>query len=120
MEPIQVNSIGLPQFSIIKRIGDDKPKCWREVCPCSHETCDYGWIAVRYKVIEEKRTKGVSNMIENEYDGVRPCPTCDPERAQIFESSKTSDELTQRLRQRSQFKVVENYDNSEASKTRTL
>ena len=119
-EPQKANSLGLPRFEIVKRVDDEPPKCWRDVCACSHETCEYGWLNFRYKVIEEKRANGVSKMIETEYDGSSPCPTCDPERAQIFESSKTPEELAQRLRQRSQFKIVENYDISEASKTRTL
>jgi uncharacterized Zn finger protein (UPF0148 family) len=63
---------------------------------------------------------GVLTEIETWYDGVQFCPTCDPERAHIQATSTSSEEMAERLRNRSQFKVAENYDNQEASKTRTL
>lgn len=115
-----MNLAGLGNFTIVKKLDEPAMKCPRDVCPCNHSGCEMGWINFKYKVVQEKRANGVSTMVETEYDGTRPCPTCDPERAQIFESSKTSEELAQRLRQRSHFKVVENYDTAEASKTRTL
>jgi len=105
---------------VVKRMESEPMKCYRVNCVCSHKDCEAGWIHERYIYQEEKRSNGQSNIVETEYDGVRPCPTCDPERAQIFATSKSSDELATRLRARSHFKVVENYDNQEATKTRTL
>ena len=108
------------QITLIQKIKTEPEKCWRNNCICSHEVCERGWVEVRFKVVQEKRFKNEIKFIESEYDGVKPCETCDPERAQLFASSTSSAELTTKLQQRSQFKVAENYDIAEASKTRTL
>ena len=95
--------------------------CKFQNCNCFHiSPCEQGWIFYIHKETTQRTVKGVVYELTREYDSVRPCPTCDPERAQIFESSKSSEELAQRLQQRSQFKVAENYDKLQASKTRTL
>jgi hypothetical protein len=105
---------------IVKHLDSEPIKCYRVNCVCTHKECDAGWITESFIYQEEKRANGQSNMVSTEYAGVRPCPTCDPERAQIFATSKSPDELAIRLRARSHFKVAENYDNQEATKTRTL
>ena len=64
--------------------------------------------------------KGKLQKIEQWYDGVQFCPVCDPERAHIQATSQSSEEMADRLRNRSQFKASENYERQEASKTRTL
>lgn len=95
--------------------------CKKINCQCDHsDPCTQGWVFIRYTDTLKRVVRGVIYETTKEYDGVRPCPTCDPERAQIVDTSKTSEELTHKLQQRSQFKVAENYDKSEASKTRTL
>ena len=87
--------------------------------PCTK--CVNGFISLEYKSVTTKKTReGNVINIENVYDGVAFCPTCEPERAQIQQSSKSNEEYWQRLRTRSQYKVAENYDLNEASKTRTL
>ena len=95
--------------------------CLKSNCQCNHlSPCEQGWIFFRYRNVIERNVKGVVYKTENEYDGTRPCPTCDPERAQIFDSSKTPEELAQRLRERSHFKITETCDKNDASRTRTL
>ncbi len=119
-EPAKISALPLQNIVIVNSLSDSAPKCWKSACACNHRECDMGWIFFRYKVVEEKRANGVSRMVETEYDGTRPCPTCDPERAQIFDSSKSPEELAQRLRERSDFKVIENYDKADERRTRTL
>ena len=63
---------------------------------------------------------GVQNTVEIWYDGVRFCPICDPERAHIQNTSTTSEEFAERLRNRSTLKSSDNYDKEEATRTRTL
>ena len=63
---------------------------------------------------------GVQNTVEIWYDGVRFCPICDPERAHIQNTSTTSEEFAERLRNRSSLKSSDNYDKEEATRTRTL
>jgi len=97
-------------------------KCAKTNCICTHTApCEYGFIWVRYKEITPARLRD-GKTIENEswYDGVSFCPTCDPERAHIQATSTSSVQMQERLRARSQFKVAENYDKAEESKTRTL
>ena len=96
--------------------------CKRKGCVCSHELpCDYGWINTRYKVVEQKTQRdGTINTIEKWYDGASPCPTCDPERAHIIANSTTSEEVTEKLRQRSAFNHTKIQNEIEESRTRTL
>lgn len=119
-EPAKISALPLHNITIVNNISDGAAKCWKSVCACNHVDCDMGWINFRYKVVEEKRANYVSTIIETEYNGTRPCPTCDPERAQIFDTSKSPEELAQRLRERSEFKVIENYDKADERRTRTL
>ena len=96
--------------------------CKRANCLCEHkEPCAAGWITLRYKSIEEKKQRdGTVISIEREYDGVRPCPTCDPERAHVFDTSASDAELQERLKARSNLNRTAIQDNYEASRTRTL
>lgn len=95
--------------------------CEKVGCICTHlEPCEYGWIEVQHKLTKSFERNGEWIITDTWYNGAAFCPTCDPVRAHIQSSSTSSEELGQRLRQRSDFKVVENYDNQEASKTRTL
>ena len=99
----------------------DIKRCHKVNCFCTHtEPCEYGWINIRYKEIKTVKRNGETKEIVTWYDGATFCPTCDAQRAHIQTTSTTSEELGQRLRARSEFKTVENYDNQEASKTRTL
>lgn len=63
---------------------------------------------------------GEQILIETWYDGVRFCPICDPERAHIQDTSTSSEELAERLRNRSSLRSSDNYDREEATRTRTL
>jgi hypothetical protein len=95
--------------------------CNRLDCRCTHtDGCERGFIYTPYLDRQEKRIRDEVKIIEKWYDGVRFCPICDPERAHIQATSTSSEELGQRLRNRSQFKHAENYETQEASKTRTL
>jgi hypothetical protein len=95
--------------------------CGRINCICTHTNgCVKGFIDTRYVDKKELIRKGEKIVVETWYDGVLFCPTCDPERAYIQNTSRTSEEMTQRLRERSSFKQEETYKNNESSKTRTL
>jgi hypothetical protein len=95
--------------------------CKRNACQCDHaEPCVQGWIFYTNRVVTQRVVRGKSYESVREYDSVRPCPTCDAERAQIIDTSKSSEEVSRRLQQRSQFKVAENYDIADAGRTRTL
>jgi uncharacterized Zn finger protein (UPF0148 family) len=88
---------------------------------CTHtDGCEKGFISVRYKHTEKRMREGKQILIETWYDGVRFCPVCDPERAHIQSTSTSSEELAERLRNRSSFKSSDNYDKEEATRTRTL
>ena len=96
-------------------------RCNRTNCICTHtDGCDKGFIFVRYKHIEKRMREGKEILIETWYDGVRFCPVCDPERAHIQATSISSEELAERLNNRSHFKYSENYEKQEMNKTRTL
>jgi guanylate kinase len=95
--------------------------CVRNVCPCKHIDCVKGFIHTTYVSTKETRTKeGEVKTIETEYEGVLFCSTCYPERASIQSTSASSEEMRERLSNRSQFKAKENFEKEEASKTRTL
>jgi len=95
--------------------------CMRNACPCKHVECVKGFIHTTYVSTKETRTKeGEIKTIEIEYEGVLFCPTCDPERASIQRTSASSQEMRERLANRSQLKATENFQKEEASKTRTL
>ena len=96
-------------------------KCAKINCYCTHtDGCDRGFIFVRYKHTEKKVRDNKEILTETWYDGVRFCPVCDPERAHIQNTSTTSEEMAERLRNRSTLKSSDNYDREEATRTRTL
>ena len=88
---------------------------------CEHKECAAGWITENVKYVTEKRARdGSTVQIENWYDIARPCPTCDPERAHIFATSKNADELQERLKARSTTTRIKIQEDYEASRTKTL
>ena len=96
-------------------------RCNKTNCICTHTNdCERGYIFVRYKHTEKRVREGNEILIETWYDGVRFCPTCDPERAHIQNTSTTNEEFAERLRNRSILKSSDNYDKEEATRTRTL
>ena len=96
--------------------------CNRSNCNCSHTfPCEQGWVYLTQTVKEVRTLRdGTTTEIEKVYDSVTFCPTCDPERAQILANATTPEQRDERLRSRSHFKVAENYDIQEKSRTRTL
>jgi uncharacterized Zn finger protein (UPF0148 family) len=95
--------------------------CMRNACPCKHVDCVKGFINTTYVSTKETRTReGEIKITEIEYEGVLFCPTCDPERASIQRTSASSEEMRERLNNRSPLKAKENFEKEEASKTRTL
>lgn len=96
--------------------------CRRLSCICTHtDDCERGWIFVRYPVTTRHRDKeGTWHEKVRWYDGVRPCRTCDPERAAIFEAAKSSEELGEMLQNRSTYNRQKAYEEQEQNKTRTL
>ena len=96
-------------------------RCNKTNCICTHtDGCDRGYIYIRYSNKKIIIRDGVQNTVEIWYDGVRFCPICDPERAHIQNTSTTSEEFAERLRNRSTLKSSDNYDKEEATRTRTL
>lgn len=95
--------------------------CGRLNCQCTHtEGCERGYIWVRYRDVRTVNSSEGKKEVVTWYDGVHFCKICDPDRAYLQSISRTSDELQQRLRERSNHKQAENYEKQEASKTRTL
>jgi hypothetical protein len=95
--------------------------CGKVNCICTHNNgCEKGFIHTRYSDKRYINTPDGQKVVETWYDGVLFCPTCDPERAYIQKTSRSSEEMTQRLRERSSLKSNDYYDKEEASKTRTL
>lgn len=96
-------------------------RCNKINCYCTHtDGCEKGFIFVRYKHTEKRIREGKEITTETWYDGVRFCPICDPERAHIQNTSTSSEEMAERLRNRSTLKSSDNYDKEEATRTRTL
>lgn len=96
--------------------------CGNSLCHCTHSYgCEKGWIWRKYT--EEKLVKlpnGESKVVSETYEGVQPCPNCDPDRYEIFLNSKNSQELGENLRKRSTHQRMKTYDEDERSRTRTL
>ena len=95
--------------------------CGKHGCYCTHTNgCSKGWIEQKY--IHEKKVirNGIPSVTLTTYEGVRPCQNCDPERYEIWWSSKTSAEYHERLRARSTVNRNKTYENEERDKTRTL
>jgi guanylate kinase len=95
--------------------------CKSPTCRCEHIDCDYGWIYGTFVTVEEKNTRKDGKIqIQTEYEGVKFCPQCDPQRAHIQETSSSAEELQRRLSERTTIKRAEIYEKQEASKTRIL
>jgi len=102
-------------------LGTNENHCRKVNCRCTHtDGCERGWIHVRYSDTKIVTRNGVETKVETWYDGVQFCSVCDPERAHIQRTSASSEEMAQRLRERSSYKNTENYEKQEANKTRTL
>lgn len=84
--------------------------CGNTGCICTHtEGCSKGWILGKH--LDE------NNVL---YEGVSPCPICDPDRYEIFLTSKNRHELFERLRARGTHTRRKAYEEDERSRTRTL
>lgn len=96
--------------------------CGKHGCFCTHtEPCERGFIWVEY--YEDKVVKLPDNntrVTSERYEAVRFCPSCDPERAHIQDTSKTTWEMYDKLQARGKAQKVKAYEESESSKTRTL
>lgn len=96
-------------------------KCHRVNCLCTHtDGCVKGYIETRYKVVEKRIRNNEPITIEKWYDGVKFCPVCDPVRAHIQETSRSSEEMADRLRALSPNKRAENYEKENEARTHTL
>ena len=95
--------------------------CGKHGCYCTHTNgCVKGWIEQEYTHEKKVVRGGIPSVTLTSYDGVRPCQNCDPERYEIWWSSKTSAEYHERLRARSTVNRNKAYENEERDKTRTL
>jgi hypothetical protein len=72
-------------------------------------------------VEEVKRVRqGIPSVTLIDREGVRPCMICDPERYEIWLTSKSSQEYHDRLSARSSHQKIKAYEKDERDKTRTL
>ena len=84
--------------------------CGNTGCMCTHtHGCERGWVYGKH--YDERNV---------EYEGVTPCAMCDPDRYEIFLTSKNRHELFERLRNRGKHQRSQAYQDDEQSKTRTL
>lgn len=100
---------------------DMERHCKRTACMCTHEEpCYAGWVEFSY-VEEVKHVRnGIPSIKLIDRIAVRPCMICDPERYEIWFSSKTSQEYHERLSARSSSNRSKAYEKDERDKTRTL
>lgn len=100
---------------------DLESHCGKHGCFCTHTNgCVKGWIEQEYTHEKKVIRSGIPSVTLTTYEGVRPCQNCDPERYEIWWSSKTSAEYHERLRARSTVNRNKAYENEERDKTRTL
>ena len=99
-----------------------RSKCPKVPCYCTHEApCEYGWIWKEEYINQTTRNReGGTILTATKHTAVSPCPTCDPERAEIFRTSQTSEILQKRLQERSTHKREAVYESREQDRTRTL
>lgn len=95
--------------------------CGKSGCMCTHsDPCEFGWIwEIHYEETRVKSEGGYKVRAEP-VEGVRFCPTCNPERAAIQRQSRDATELGESLRARSNANRIKSYENNESTKTRTL
>ena len=87
-------------------LGHDRYPCSMAGCRCTHrEPCDRGWIEV---------------WQDDKLKGVKPCPTCDPERAEIIMFSDSRIDMMRKLQDRSRSARRDAYEREEGERTRTL
>lgn len=92
-----------------------------EIDKCSNSQCESGWVYGKYIDSRIVRTRdGIDRKIDTEYEGVQPCPVCDPVRAEMIKSAESNEKLQETLQSRSLTKRVEHYKREEDSKTRVL
>ena len=97
--------------------------CGKTGCICTHtHGCERGWIWIDYvdETIVKRNNSGARDAIRRKYQGVYPCPSCDPIRHELYISSKSTEEYLEKLRNRGNFKRQQAYDDNERSQTRTL
>jgi len=95
--------------------------CHRAGCICTHtEPCYGGWVWIQYVEEVKRMVKGIPSVTLVDREGVRPCMICDPERYEIWLTSKSSHEYHERLSARSSHQKIKAYEKDERDKTRTL
>jgi hypothetical protein len=96
--------------------------CGTAGCICTHtEGCEKGWIWGKFTDDKTVRLPNdVYTTVTETFEGVSPCPICDPDRYEIFLTSKSREELLERLRNRGTHQRAKAYKEDEKSKTRTL
>ena len=96
--------------------------CNRFPCPCSHtKGCEKGWIWVTFDVPYTYKTpQGEMKEAVKEFEGVKPCPVCDPERARLFKDSFNRIDLMKKLQLRSTSARNAAYDMAQGERTRIL
>lgn len=96
--------------------------CGITKCECTHtQGCEFGWIygtETDRKVAKSR--DGQTIVTEQKYEVVSPCPNCRPELYNIFATSRSRQELQERLRSRSVHTRLKDYEQTEEGRTRTL
>lgn len=96
--------------------------CGQTNCDCTHtQGCEFGWIYGTETDRKVAKTRdGETIVTEQKYEVVSPCQNCRPELYNIFATSRSRQELQERLRSRSNHNRLKTFEESEERKTKTL
>ena len=96
--------------------------CGKSSCSCTHSFgCEFGWIwGIEKERKVSRRPNGEEVVVVKQYDVVRPCPNCLPEKAVIFAQASNRRELQEALKKQSLSAKQKDYEETERNKTKTL
>lgn len=96
--------------------------CGRTGCDCTHQhPCDRGWIETTVERVRHATGRNGETILSTTVTpAVRPCPTCDPDRAETAMFAVDREDLGRRLRARSKRQRREEALNRQADGTDVL
>jgi len=97
-------------------------RCGNASCLCTHtEPCLGGWIWIVQSEMKLVKLKDGSLKHETiNHEAVKPCPTCFPEKAEIFAKARSREELHHLLQMQSKHNQKKIQEEESWGKTRTL
>jgi hypothetical protein len=97
-------------------------KCAKDFCICTHTApCERGWISheiEELKLVKLSKTEVRHDTLIREV--VRPCPSCYPEKAELFRKARNREELGELLRAQSKMNQKKFQEEESWGRTRTL